>query len=52
MTQCVHIVFMEEKEYQGSCRRVNLDLTSWGDKIINNFECPIGSRWVTLQLQK
>ena len=39
MTQCVHIVFMEEKEYQGSCRRVSLDLTGWGDKIINNFEC-------------
>ena len=52
MIQCVHIVFMEEKEYQRSCGRVNLDLTGWGDKIIHNFGAAIGPCWVALQLQK
>ena len=52
MTQCAHIALLEEKEHQQSCRRVNLDLTGWGDKIINNVGAAIGSRWVALELQK
>ena len=48
MIKCVHVVSVEEKEYQQSCRRINLDLIGWGNKIMNIFGAVIGLRWVAL----
>lgn len=49
---CGHLLFLEQKEHQQYCRRVNLDLAIWGDKINNNPGVAMGSRWVVLQLKK